>query len=140
MLNEQNEILLCERSDVAGAWQLPQGGIDEGETIEQAALRELLEEVGTNDADILLVLPDSFRYEWPERLYVRGYRGQEQHYVLARVHPGAEFNFDTEHPEFVGSEWVGQQTFLDRLSGFKAEAYRQALKQINDAHPALIAP
>ena len=140
LLNEQNQILLCERSDFAGAWQLPQGGIDDGESVEQAALRELLEEVGTNNAEVLLVLPESCRYEWPETLYVRGFRGQEQYYLLARLQTGAVLNFATEHPEFVRSEWVGQQIFLNRLSGFKAEAYRKALHQINRLRPNLLAP
>ena len=138
-LNSAGKILLCERSDVAGAWQLPQGGIDEGETVPQAAVRELFEEVGVSDAEVILQLSDPIRYEWPESLYVRGFRGQEQFYVAVRLRDDVVFNLGLHQQEFSSVEWVGQSVFLSRIRGFKAKAYEEALKQINFLHPGMIA-
>ncbi len=140
VLNASGEILACERTDVAGAWQIPQGGIDAGESIEAAMLRELEEEIGTNDVDVLGSLPDPVRYEWPEALYVRGFRGQEQYYFLVRLREGAVLNLDREPKEFARTEWIGAAEFLSRVSGFKADAYRTALAALQKQFHGLISP
>lgn len=137
VVNNHGEILACQRVDIEGAWQLPQGGVEEGEAVEEAMYRELAEEIGTNDVSIIGQLPKVLRYEWPEHLYPRGYRGQEQTYFLVRLNAGATINLKTKKPEFDQVEWLSIHKFLKRVSGFKQEAYRTALEQFQKLYPQI---
>lgn len=137
IVNDAGLILTCERSDHAGAWQLPQGGIEEGETPQEAMNRELLEEIGTNSVEIVGELPATIRYDWPEHLHSRGYCGQEQHYFLARLLPSARIDFNKfAHAEFQSYRWLAPAEFKLAASGFKREAYLQALAQFQDLYPS----
>ena len=139
VLNQRGAILCGERSDRAGAWQLPQGGIEKGETAEEALLRELDEEILCNDVVILGRLDSPIRYDWPEDLHRRGFTGQEQHYFLVRLTAEAENQFTgAASIEFRGFEWLGAAEFLSRISGFKAEAYRSAIEQFSALFPGVI--
>lgn len=139
VLNAAGLILACERSDVANAWQIPQGGIDPEELMQNAMLRELEEEIGTRAVEILGSYPGAIRYEWPETLYSRGYRGQEQYYYLVRLDKSATLNFSSHTQEFSRSEWITSSEFLKRTNGFKADAYRKALLWFQESFPGLIA-
>ena len=115
VLNDVGEILACRRSDRHQTWQLPQGGVDDGETLEETLYRELLEEVGTAEVEIIGLLPHSINYEWPPEEYHRGFRGQEQSYYLVRLSQGGTVDLQAaETPEFDAVEWVGMQEFLHR--------------------------
>jgi putative (di)nucleoside polyphosphate hydrolase len=139
VLNPAGQILICERCDFPDTWQIPQGGIDPGETAETAMIRELNEEIGTSDVSILGRLPRPIRYEWPEALYIRGYRGQEQYYFLVRLGPGASLNLDAHpHREFRAVAWTGAEDFLKKIKGFKAPAYEQAMLEFRRLFPELI--
>ncbi len=141
VLNSKGEILCCERSDRKGAWQLPQGGIEQGETTEEALFRELLEEILTNSVSVIGRLDGPIRYEWPEHLHSRGFIGQEQHYFLVRLTAAGEKEFSgAPSEEFAGFEWTGAAEFLARCSGFKAEAYRTALAAFREMFPGVIVP
>ncbi|MCB0345398.1 MAG: RNA pyrophosphohydrolase [Bdellovibrionales bacterium] len=137
VVNANGEILACERSDVAGAWQLPQGGIEADETPEQALLRELKEEIGTCDVEIIGSLPEPIKYDWPEKLYRRGFHGQEQNYFLVRLNESAQINLnaDANHVEFSSCRWMCMSDFLSLVSGFKSDAYREALTQFAQLFP-----
>ena len=139
VLNEQGQVLACRRTDAFKSWQIPQGGIDAGESPERAVLRELQEEIGTNDVDILGRLAQPTRYDWPVEAQRDGFHGQEQHYFLVRLRAGAAIDLHREHrPEFDESEWVTAQEFMGRVGGFKAQAYCDALQQFQNLCPGII--
>src|SRR6202041_1172707 len=82
LFNAQGFVLIAERRDRRGAWQMPQGGVQKEEDLKVAALRELKEEVGTDKAEIIAHLPEKLRYEFPDWMQFKGgifrgkYRGQ----------------------------------------------------------------
>jgi putative (di)nucleoside polyphosphate hydrolase len=118
-------------------WQFPQGGIEEGETPLEGMHRELKEEIGTDDVDVLKESPDSIVYEWPpdvvalleqERSKLTRFRGQEQTWFLARLRRGTEgIRFDHAPPEFDAFEWVTPAEAAARVVAFKRDAYRRGL-------------
>jgi putative (di)nucleoside polyphosphate hydrolase len=139
VLNEQGKILTCRRSDNSSAWQLPQGGVKEGEELRLAMLRELEEEIGTNEVDILGILDQPIRYDWPAHLHHRGYQGQEQHYFLLKLRAAATIDLHADvNAEFDYAEWLSANEFLNRLDGFKATAYTQALCRLMQLFPGTI--
>ncbi len=139
IVNGSGRLLACRRADEFHTWQLPQGGIDSGEHLEEAVLRELREEIGTDAADILFQLPHAIRYDWPEDFHSRGFHGQEQHYFLLRLKPAASINLNCQSiPEFDAYEWLTIEEFLPRLSDFKRQAYTQALRELQERFPELL--
>ena len=139
ILNEEGLLLACQRSDVRGAWQFVQGGIEPGESDEEAMLRELEEEIGTNHVEIVAKLSEKIRYDWPETLHDRGYHGQEQQYFLVRMRDVTKLSLEKATAnEFSHTEWVTASEFIARIDGFKAVAYRQALEEFQKLHPDLI--
>ena len=141
VLDAGGKILLCRRSDSYKAWQLPQGGMDSGETPREAMVRELGEEIGTKDVDIIHELEGTIRYDWPERLKHLGFDGQEQTYFLVRLRPEATIDLNAHDPaEFEDILWVGAGEFLARIEGFKKEPYSVALGKLISLFPTLIAP
>ena len=138
ILNDNGMILACERSDVQGAWQLPQGGVHEGEELETAAKRELREEIGTDAVHFLGKLPFSIRYDWPEAYSYENYHGQEQSYFLARIRPDAviDLNADSK-PEFQSIAWMSKSEFLNSVKSFKREAYLQAFSEFTRMFPGV---
>jgi len=135
VLNHDGQLLACERSDLPGVWQVPQGGIEVGESEEDALMRELEEEIGTNDIEMIGKLPEKVIYEWPEELYRRGFHGQEQTYFLVRLNPDAQIHFAMDNPEFSSFAWVSAKEFLSRISGFKREPYAKAIDLIHYYFP-----
>lgn len=132
IINTKGRILICERFDIEGSWQLPQGGVDEGESLEAAFLREMREEIGTSELKIIGKLERPIKYDWPEKLHSRGYLGQEQHYFLAEL-----IDLDSiclvpirGEQEFSSYRWVGLRELKESVSGFKKEAYLDALDQL----------
>ncbi len=136
VVNKEGLILACRRSDGYKVWQFPQGGIEKGETVEEAMWRELEEEIGTCDVKLIGRLPGTITYDWPPHLHRRGHCGQEQTYFLVRLKKNAVINLDShEDPEFDKTEWVNYDTFLERIEGFKADAYRLALEGLRELYP-----
>ena len=137
LLNDEGQILLCQRSDEYKTWQLPQGGVDAGENLEQALYRELKEEIGTNEIKIIHMLENSICYDWPEHARKYGYVGQEQTYFLAKLLGKVDFEKATDK-EFTSSTWVDSEEFRLRVSGFKKDAYIKALNMLKDKFPETI--
>jgi putative (di)nucleoside polyphosphate hydrolase len=139
VVNNEGLVLLCERSDTPGAWQFPQGGIDEGENTEQALFREILEEIGTDQIKIIGKLDSAIRYEWPKELYVRGYRGQDQIYYLVTLESSAKINLQShDKPEFMSYKWLSAADCLNLLTGFKRDTYIRALTELQQKFPGII--
>ncbi len=120
------------------SWQFPQGGIDEGETPEQAMYRELHEEVGLQpkDVDVLGVTRNWIRYKLPKRFIRSGQEpvciGQKQKWFLLRLKcPESEVNvLHSSHPEFDDWGWVSYWYPIRNVVNFKREVYRRALKEL----------
>lgn len=141
VINGEGKMLACHRNDYKGQWQLPQGGIDDGESPEAAMLRELQEEIGTNDVEIVCELHERIRYDWPPELHSRGHLGQEQVYFMVRLRESATIDLTTHHTqEFDHFEWVTQEEFLKLLDHdhFKSKAYTQALQRLKERFPDVI--
>jgi putative (di)nucleoside polyphosphate hydrolase len=129
--NAKGEILICERLGMPGAWQFPQGGVDEGESLDQALLRELSEEIGLVADDLSIVeRKGPYRYVFGNGRTKKGYHGKEQHYFLADFSaPDSRINVATEHPEFQAFRWVAPEKFdLNWLPEMKRDVYREVFK------------
>ena len=141
LLNRQGEVFVGRRIDMPSlpAWQMPQGGIDRGETPSQAALRELKEEIGTDRAEILAESRGWLKYELPAELAgkVFGGRfcGQKQKWFAMRF-IGKECDIDlaTEHPEFDRWQWVAPHRLPELIVPFKRQLYLDILAEFRQHH------
>ncbi|MBN7818442.1 RNA pyrophosphohydrolase [Bowmanella sp. Y26] len=119
------------------SWQFPQGGIDQGETVEQAMYRELHEEVGLQpqDVEILGVTKNWVRYKLPKRLIRQGSDpvciGQKQKWFLLRLTCKEEdVNLlHSGHPEFDDWRWVSYWYPIRNVVSFKRDVYRRVMKE-----------
>lgn len=128
--NARGRILVCERLGVDGAWQFPQGGIDGGETPEQALIREVWEEIGVQAADIKIVEKRGpYRYLYGNGRIKRGWHGKEQFYFLCDYTGlDAQVNVDTEHPEFQAFRWIAPEDFrIAWLPEMKRAVYKAVM-------------
>jgi len=129
--NSVGHVLAFERSDVPGAWQLPQGGIDVGETPLSAAWRELGEETGLGATDVDLVgeHPTWMVYEFPDHVRSDGKRlGQAQRWYFFRVHDD-DVVPTPDQVEFVAWRWVERSWLIEQVVNFRRDAYRAVLSQ-----------
>ena len=124
------EIFIASRIDISNAWQFPQGGIDDGESIKEALFRELEEEIGTRDVEIIAEYPTWVSYEFPpiiaQKMYP--YDGQKQKYYLVKLKKGAKININTETPEFSEYKFVSLKEIYEHITFFKRTVYKQVLK------------
>jgi putative (di)nucleoside polyphosphate hydrolase len=122
------KILLGERSNVAGAWQFPQGGVKRSESAREALSRELQEELSLVPAHYRVIESKGpYRYLFPLGRTKEGYHGQEQTYFLIEFF-GVDSDIDitTEEPEFVQFRWIQPNEFqMNWAPGFKQAVYRQ---------------
>ncbi len=134
LFNQDKKVLVAERLDYPGNWQMPQGGIDSGETPAQAAMRELKEEIGTNHAEIMERTKSWLFYDFPEHLKgerLKGkYRGQKQIW-FAMLFKGndSEINLQTKKPEFIDWNWVELENVIDLIVPFKKTVYESVVEQ-----------
>jgi len=135
LLNGQGQVLVARRADTIGeAWQMPQGGIDRGETPPQAALRELWEELGTDDVLILAESAAWLTYEVPPHLARRAWdgkwRGQRQKwFAMLLKGEDSSINLATHQPEFNAWRWVPIHELPQLAAPFKRQLYVDVLGQ-----------
>jgi putative (di)nucleoside polyphosphate hydrolase len=138
LLNQKNQVFWGKRIRTH-SWQFPQGGIDRGETPEQAMIRELHEEVGLKPEHVRIVARtrDWLRYEVPDRFIRRDargfYKGQKQiWFLLQMVAPDHHLNLRaTDHPEFDAWRWNDYWVPLDLVVEFKRGVYEMALTELS---------
>ena len=140
MVNEKGYVFVGQRLDNnQNAWQMPQGGIDDGEDPETAAYRELLEETGVKKQDVRFVASSSqwLSYDLPENLiptlWNGKFRGQKQKWFLFKFLGGdRDINIATEHPEFSKWKWVSKENLLKGIVPFKKSVYENVLKEFKN--------
>jgi putative (di)nucleoside polyphosphate hydrolase len=130
LFNRDGKVFVGKRIDqTVEGWQMPQGGIDEGETPEQAARRELLEEVGTDKAELIAEMDDWVTYDLPGHLvgiaFKGKYKGQRQKWFAFRF-TGQDRDIDltTHEPEFSAFQWVSLAALPDLIVPFKRQTYK----------------
>ena len=137
VLNKDNQVFVGKRKDNPGdKWQMPQGGVNEGEDYITAMKRELSEETSISSIKILKELEKIYQYELPENLIGiiwRGkYRGQKQKWFIARfVGKESEINLNTKHAEFIDWKWIEPKLLPEVIVNFKKDLYLNLLKEIN---------
>lgn len=135
LFNPAGRVFVARRIDmISEAWQMPQGGIDEDEDPQAAAMRELEEEIGTAKAEILAETPDWLHYDLPEelvgKLWGGRFRGQRQKWFAMRfTGRDADIDIDTEEPEFLEWKWVAPQALPDLIVPFKRELYAELVRR-----------
>lgn len=142
LANTEGKVFVGQRIDKApegDAWQMPQGGIDEGEDPEQAALRELVEETGISATlvDVIARSREEHFYDLPDELLGKiwkgRYRGQRQWWFLMRFKGSDhDINIETEHPEFSQWQWVSPDRLPQLIVPFKKRLYENLIAEFND--------
>lgn len=135
LLNSEAKVFVAQRLDTPiEAWQMPQGGIDKGETGKQAALRELKEEIGSDNAEIIAESEGWLHYDLPPDLipsvWHGRYRGQSQKwYVMRFLGQDSEIDIETEEPEFSSWRWVELDALPELIIPFKRKLYQDLVEE-----------
>jgi putative (di)nucleoside polyphosphate hydrolase len=133
LLNNDGLVFAGRRIDSrAEAWQMPQGGIDAGESPLQACMREMREEIGTNTAELVSQHDDWLYYDIPlllaDRLWQGRYKGQKQKWMALRfTGDDSDINIATEEPEFCEWKWLSPHDLVDLAVPFKRDVYQNVL-------------
>ena len=136
LLNRENKIFVAKRIDnPKDFWQMPQGGVDEGEDFLKAAFRELEEETSIKKAELIKELDGSTTYELPDHLlgiiWKGKYRGQKQKWFLMRfTGEENEINIKTKNPEFLDWKWININEMTKVVVNFKLDVYKKLQEKI----------
>lgn len=135
LFNKGGLILVAERIHNPESWQMPQGGIDDGEEPETAVFREMEEEIGTRNAKIIEVMSEWIYYDFPahaaQKLWGGKYLGQRQKWIALRfLGEDHEIRLDAHNePEFSRWRWIPVHKLLDYVVQFKRSVYEQVIKE-----------
>ena len=137
VLNVKNKVFVAKRKDnPIDKWQMPQGGVDNGEDFLKAMKRELFEETGIKNIKIIKKIEKMYEYELPENLvgiiWKGKYRGQKQKWFITKfLGNDEEINLNTGNPEFIEWKWIDVEKLPDVIVDFKKKLYIDILKEIN---------
>jgi putative (di)nucleoside polyphosphate hydrolase len=140
LLNAEGKVFVAQRLDSSlEAWQMPQGGLDEGEDPETGALRELEEEtgIGREHVEIVARAPKELYYDLPEdlvgKLWKGKWRGQRQTWFLCRfTGTDADVNIETAHPEFRAWKWAEPAELPAMIVPFKKKLYEDVIDAFSE--------
>ena len=137
VLNSNNEVFVGKRKDnPVDKWQMPQGGVDPGETFLGAMKRELIEETSIKNIEILKELDYWLEYELPKELigiiWKGKYRGQKQKWFITRfLGSDNEINLNTKKPEFIEWKWVKIKELPNVIVDFKKNVYKKLVEELD---------
>ena len=140
LLNREGKVFVAQRLDsMLEAWQMPQGGLDEGEDAEAGALRELEEEtgIGRQHVEIVARTPGELTYDLPDdlvgKLWKGKWRGQRQTWFLCRfTGTDEDVNIETPHPEFRAWKWADPAELPAMIVPFKRKLYEEVLDAFSE--------
>ena len=136
VLNKENKIFVAKRIDnPADFWQMPQGGIDDGEDYFDAALRELKEETSIKTVELIKEVSNITTYDLPDRLlgiiWKGKYKGQKQKWFIVKFKGEEnEINIKTKHPEFLDWKWIDVKDLTTKVVDFKLHVYKEIQKEL----------
>tara|TARA_B100000427_G_scaffold293652_1_gene271741 strand:+ start:168 stop:644 length:477 start_codon:yes stop_codon:yes gene_type:complete len=136
VLNEKNQVFLAKRIDnPKNFWQMPQGGVDNGEDFYEAAIRELKEETSIKTVSLIKEIDGLTTYLLPNHLvgiiWKGKYKGQKQKWFILRFNGDEkEININTKHPEFLDWKWVNVDDLINEVVEFKIHVYKQIQREL----------
>ena len=136
ILNNENKVFVGKRKDNPfNNWQMPQGGVDHGESYLAAMKREIFEETSIKNLEVLKEIDGFFEYELPKNLvgmiWKGKYRGQKQKWFISRfIGSENEINLKTSNPEFIEWKWIFPNELPEVIVDFKKDMYINLLKKL----------
>ena len=136
VLNKENKVFVAKRIDnPKNFWQMPQGGVDEGEDFLSAAYRELEEETSITKVELIKELDGLITYELPDNLlgivWKGKFKGQKQKWFLMRyLGEDEEINIKTKNPEFFEWKWINIENLTDVVVNFKLHVYKEVKEKV----------
>ena len=137
LLNKVNKVFVAKRIDNPNNyWQMPQGGMDPGETHHEAAIRELYEETSIKSVKLIKEIDDYTVYNLPQRLlgiiWKGKYKGQKQKWFIMKfLGQDSEINIKTKKPEFLEWRWIESNSITKNVVDFKIEVYKKIQVELN---------
>ena len=136
VLNKENKVFVGKRKDnPVNKWQMPQGGVDNGEDLVGAMKRELSEETGIKNIKILKEIDGWSKYELPDyllgKIWKGKYRGQKQKWFVVKfLGSDNEINLETKNPEFIEWQWIDIDSLPSVIVDFKKKVYEGLVPKI----------